>query len=206
MWIARLDKASAGIKAAKKNINLRNANDITLMAESEEELKSLLMKVKEECEKTGFKLNIEKPEIMESSPITSWQTEAGKVETVTDFIFLESKSLRTVTVAMKLKDTYFFEGKPGQTSVQFSSVIQSCPILCDSNGLQHARPPCPSSTPRAHSNSSPLGQWCHPIISSSVIPFSSCLQSFPASGSFQWVSSSHQVAKVLQFQLQHQSF
>ena len=59
MWIARLDKASAGIKAAKKNINLRNANDITLMAESEEELKSLLMKVKEECEKTGFKLNIE---------------------------------------------------------------------------------------------------------------------------------------------------
>ena len=111
MWIARLDKASAGIKAAKKNINLRNANDITLMAESEEELKSLLMKVKEECEKTGFKLNIEKPEIMESSPITSWQTEAGKVETVTDFIFLESKSLQTVTVAMKLKDACSLEGK-----------------------------------------------------------------------------------------------
>ena len=82
------------------------------MAESEEELKSLLMKVKEECEKNGFKLNIEKPEIMESSPITSWQTEAGKVETVTDFIFLESKSLPTVAGAMKLKETYFFKGKP----------------------------------------------------------------------------------------------
>ena len=73
------------------------------------------------------------------------------------------------------------------------------------HGLQHARLPCPSPTPRTYSNSCPLSQWCHPIISSSVIPFS-CLQSFPATGSFPWVSSSHQVAKVLEFQLQHQSF
>ena len=69
--------------------------------------------------------------------------------------------------------------------VQFSSVTQSCPTLCDPMKLQHARPPCPSPTPRVYSNSCPLSQWCHPTISSSVIPFSSCLQFFPASGSFQ---------------------
>ena len=73
------------------------------------------------------------------------------------------------------------------------------------HGLQHARRPCPSSSPRACSNSYPLSSWFHPTISSSVIPFSSCLQSFPASGSFQWVSSLHQVAKVLELQLQHQA-
>ena len=72
--------------------------------------------------------------------------------------------------------------------------------------LQHTRPPCPSPTPRVHPNPSPLSWWCHPTISSSVIPFSSCPQSFPASGSFQMSQSSHQVAKVLEFQLQHQSF
>ena len=70
---------------------------------------------------------------------------------------------------------------------------------------QHARPLCPSPTPRVYSDSCPLSQWCHPTISSSVVPFS-CFQSFPASGLFKWVSSSHQVAKVLEFQLQHQSF
>ena len=74
------------------------------------------------------------------------------------------------------------------------------------HGLQHIRLPCPSPTPRACSNSCPLSQWCHPTVSSSVVPFFSSLQSFPASGSFQWVSSSHQVAKVLEFQPQHQSF
>ena len=71
---------------------------------------------------------------------------------------------------------------------------------------QNIRPPCPSPTPGVHPNLCPLSQWCHPTISSSVIPFSSCPQSFPAPGSFKWVSSSHQVAKVLEFQLQHQSF
>ena len=68
------------------------------------------------------------------------------------------------------------------------------------------QPPCPSPTPRVYANSSPMSRWCYPTISSSVVPFSSCLQSYPASGSFQWVSSSNQVAKVLEFQLQHQSF
>jgi len=74
------------------------------------------------------------------------------------------------------------------------------------HGLQHARPPCPSPTPGVYSNSCPLSRWCHPTISSSVAPFSSCLWSFPASGSFQRVSSLHQVAKVLEFKLQHQFF
>ena len=89
--------------------------------------------------------------------------------------------------------------------VKFSSVAQSCPTLW-SQGLQHARLPCPSSTPRACSNSCPLNQWCHPTILSSVVSFSSHLQSLQNQGLFQWVSSSHQVAKVLEFQLQHQSF
>ena len=92
MQNARLDEALAGIKIAGRNIiNLSHADDITLMAESEKELKSLLMKVKEESEKTGLKLNIQKTKIMASCPITSWQIERGKVETVTDFIFLGSK-------------------------------------------------------------------------------------------------------------------
>ena len=73
-------------------------------------------------------------------------------------------------------------------------------------GLQHARPPCPSPTPRVHPNSCSLSRWCHPIISFSVVPFSSCPQSFSASGLFKWVSSSPQLAKVVEFQLQHQSF
>ena len=85
------------------------------------------------------------------------------------------------------------------------SVMQSCPTLCNPNWLQHARLPCPSPTPGAYSNSCPLSWQCHPTISSSVIPFSSCLQSFPASGSFPTSSSLHQVAKVLELQPQHQS-
>ena len=89
-------------------------------------------------------------------------------------------------------------------SVEFSRSVVSSSL--QPHGLQHARLPCPSPTPRASSNPCPSSQWCHPTISISVVPFSSCLQSFPASGSFQWVSSSHQVAKVLELQLQHQSF
>ena len=89
------------------------------------------------------------------------------------------------------------------SSVQFSRSVRSDPLR--PHGLQHGRPPCPWPTPGDYSNSWPLSQWWHPIISSSVILFS-CLQSFPASGFFQWVSSSHEVAKVLEFQLQHQSF
>ena len=89
---AGLEEAQAGIKIARRNLNnLRYADDTTLMAESKEELKSLLMKVKEEGEKVGLKLNIQKTKIMASSPITSWQIDGGKVETVRDFIFLDSK-------------------------------------------------------------------------------------------------------------------
>ena len=107
-----LDEAQAGIKTAGKNINnLRYADDTTLMAESEEELKSLLMKVKEESEKVVLKLNIQKTKVTASRPITSWQTDGETVETVTDFIFLAPKSLWMVTAAMKLKDTYSLEGK-----------------------------------------------------------------------------------------------
>ena len=92
MQNARLDEAQAGIKIAGRNINnLRYANDTTLMEESEEELKSLLMKVKDESEKVGLKLNIQKAKIMTSSPITSWQIDGDKMETVIDFIFLGSK-------------------------------------------------------------------------------------------------------------------
>ena len=102
-------EALAGIKIAGRNINnLRYADDTTLMAESEEELKSLLMKVKVESEKVGLKLNIQKTKIMASGPITSWQIDG---ETVADFIFGSSKSLQMVTATMKLKDTYSLEAK-----------------------------------------------------------------------------------------------
>ena len=102
---ARLDGAQAGIKIDRRNINnLRPADDTTLMAESKEELKSLLMTVKEDSEKVGLKLNIQKTKIMASGPITSWQTDGETMETVTDFIFLSPKSLQMVMEAMKLKD------------------------------------------------------------------------------------------------------
>ena len=109
---ARLDETQAGIKIARRNINnLRYADDTTLMAESEEELKSLLMKVKEEREKVDLKLNIQKTKIMASGPITSWQIDGETVETVSDFIFGAPKSLQMVIAAMKLKDTYSLEEK-----------------------------------------------------------------------------------------------
>ena len=107
---AGLDEAQAGIKIAGRNMNnLRYADDTTLRAESEEELKSLLMKVKEESEKAGLKLNIQKTKIMASGPITSWQIDGDTVETVANFIFLGSKI--TVISAMKLKDAYSLEEK-----------------------------------------------------------------------------------------------
>ena len=109
---ARLEEAQAGIKIAGRNINnLRYANDTTLMAESQEELKSLLMKVKEESEIVCLKLNIQKTKIMASGPITSWQIDGETVETVSDFIFGAPKSLQMVIAAMKLKDTCSLEGK-----------------------------------------------------------------------------------------------
>ena len=104
---AGLEEAQAGIKIAGGNINnLRYADDTIFMAESEEKLKSLLMKVKEESEKVGLKLNIQKTKIMASDPIISWEIDGATVETVSDFIFGAPKSLQIVTAAMKLKDAY----------------------------------------------------------------------------------------------------
>ena len=109
---AGLEEAQAGIKIAQRNINnLRYADDTTLMEESEDELKSLLIKVKEESEKVGLKLNIQKTKIMASSPITSWEIDGETVETVSDFILGAPKSLQMVIAAMKLKDAYSWEGK-----------------------------------------------------------------------------------------------
>ena len=108
---AGLEEAQAGTKIAGRNINnLRYADDSTLMAESEEELKSLLMKVKEESEKVGLKLNLQKTKIMASGPTTSWEIDGKTVETVSDFIFL-AKSLQMMIAAMKLKDAYSLEEK-----------------------------------------------------------------------------------------------
>ena len=112
MWNAGLDEAQARIKIAGRNINnLRYADDTIFMAEREEELKSLLMKVKEESEKGGLNLNIQKTKIMASGSITSWQIDGETLETVADFILGAPKSLQMVTAAMKLKDAYSLEGK-----------------------------------------------------------------------------------------------
>ena len=112
MQNARLDEAQAGIKISRRNNNkLRYADDTSLMAESEEELESLLMKVKEESEKIGLNLNIQKTKIMASGPITSWEIDGETMETVTDFILGVPKSRQRVTAAMKLKNAYSLEGK-----------------------------------------------------------------------------------------------
>ena len=109
---ASLDEVQAGIEIARRNINnLRHADDTTLKAESKEELKSLLMKVKEESEKIGLKLNIQKTKIMASGPISSWQIDEETMETVTDFILGAPKSLQMVIAAMKLKDACSLEEK-----------------------------------------------------------------------------------------------
>ena len=107
-----LEEAQAGIKIAEGNINnLTYTDDTTLMAENEEELKSLLMKVEEESKKVGLKLSIQKTKIMASGPITSWEIDGETVETVADFIFWAPKSLQMVIATMKLKDAYSLEGK-----------------------------------------------------------------------------------------------
>ena len=109
---AGLHEAQAGVKIARRNINnLRYADDTTLYGRSEEELKSFLMKVKEENEKVGLKFNIQKTTIMASGPITSWEIDGETVETVSDFILGIPKSLQMVNAAMKLKDIYSLEGK-----------------------------------------------------------------------------------------------
>ena len=112
MWNAGLDEAQAGIKIAGRSINnLRYADDTTLTAESEEELKSLLMKVKEESEKVGLKHNIQKMKTMASGPITSWEIDGETVETIWLYFFSAPKSLQMVTAAMKLKDACSLEEK-----------------------------------------------------------------------------------------------
>ena len=151
MQNAGLDESQAGIKMSKRNINnLRCADDTILMAESEEELKSLWMMMKEECDKAGLKLSIKKTKIMASSPITSWQIERGKVEAVTDFLFLGfkitadrdcshktkrhmllgRKAITNLDSILKFRDITL-STKVRISSVQFSSVAQSYPTLCN---------------------------------------------------------------------------
>ena len=120
---ARLEETQAGIKIARKNINsLRYPNDTTVMAESEEELKSLLMRVKEESEKTALKLNIQKTKIMASGPITSWQIEGEKVEAVTDFIFLGSKVTKDSDCSHEIKRCLLL-GR--QATTNLNSILKS---------------------------------------------------------------------------------
>ena len=122
---AGLDEAQAGIKIARRNINnLRYADDTTLMAESEE-LKSLLMKVKEESEKVGLKLNIQKTKIMASGPITSWQIDEGTMETVRDFIFLGSKFTADGDCSHEIKK-YLLLGRKGMTKLLLLLLLLSC--------------------------------------------------------------------------------
>ena len=138
------------------------------------------MKLKEESEKFDLKLNVQKNKIMASGPITSW--DIGKQWKQWETLFWGApKSLQMVTAAMKLR--LLLLGRKAVTDLfQFS-----CSVMFDSlqpHEPQHARPPCPSATPGVYPNSCPLSWWCHLTISSSVVPFSSCLQSFPTSGSF----------------------
>ena len=126
LWNARLDEAQVGIKIAGRNINnLRYADDTTLMAESKEELKSLLMKVKEESEKVGLKLNIQKTKIMASGPTTSWQIDGETVETVTNFIFLGSKITADGDCSHEIK-RHFFLGRKAMTNRD--SILKSTDI------------------------------------------------------------------------------
>ena len=155
---AGLDKAQAGIKIVRRNINnLRYADDTTLMAESEE-LKSLLMKVKEKSGKVGLELNIRKTKIMASGPITSWQIDAK-----------EWKQWQTL-----FSGSFQIHYRWCLSSVQFSHSVVSNSL--QTHESQHARPPYPSPTPGVHSDSRPSNQWCHPAISPSVVSFS-CPQS-----------------------------
>ena len=202
-----LDEAQAGIKIVGRNIkNLRYADDTTIMEESEEELKSLLMKVKEESEKTGLKLNIQKTKIMASGPITSWQIDGETVETVTDFIFFGSRITADGDCSHGIKRCLLLGRNVMTNLVQFSSVAQSCPTLCDpmnrsTPGLSvHHRLPEFTQT-HAHRVSDAI-QPSHPLSS----PSPPAPNPFQHQGLFQWVNSSHEVAKVLEFQLQHQSF
>ena len=133
MWNVRLDEAQAGIKIVGRNINnLRYADDITLLAESEEELKSLLMKVKEDSEKAGLTLSMQKTEIMAYSPISSWQIEGETVETVTDFIFLGSKNTADGDCSHEIKISLFL-GRKAMTNLD--SILKSRDIFCQQGSI-----------------------------------------------------------------------
>ena len=133
MTNAGLEKVQAGIKIARRNINhLRYADDTTLMAESEEELKSLLMKVKEESKKVGLKLNIQKTKIMASSPITSWQIDGEIVETVTDFIFLGSKITADHDCSYEIKGRLLL-GRKDMTNLD--SILKSRDIILSTKSI-----------------------------------------------------------------------
>ena len=153
---AGLEEVQAGIKIAGRNINkLRYADDTTLMAESDEELKSLLMKVKEESEKVGLKLNIQKTKIMASGPITSWQIDGETVGTVADFILGGSIITVDGDCSHEIKRHLLLRRK---VTTNLSSVQFSRSVVSDSlrpHELQHARPSCPSPTPGVHSHSRP---------------------------------------------------
>ena len=182
---AGLEETQAGIKISGRNINnLRYADDTTLVAESEEGLKSRLMKVKEESEKVGLMLNIQKTKIMASGPTTSWEIDGETVETVSDFIFLGStitadgdcshESKRRLLLGRKvmtnLDSIFKSRGINLPTKVRLVSSVQfSRSVVSDSSRpheLQHARPPCPSPTPRVHPDSRPLISW---LLSPSVV-------------------------------------
>ena len=156
---AGLEKAQAGNKIAGRNINnLRYADDTTLMAESEEELKSLLLKVKEESEEVGLKLNIQKTEIMASGPITSWQVDGDILETVGDFVFLGSKISADGDWSHEIKRRLLLGRKvmTNLSSLQFSRSVVFNSLRPHES--QHTRPPCPSPTPGVHSDSHPSSQ------------------------------------------------
>ena len=134
MWNARLDEAQAGIKIVRRTINnLRYVDDTSLMAESKEELKTLLMKVKEESEKAGLKLNIQKTKIMASGPITSWQIDGEAVETGTNFIFLGSKIAADGDCSHEIKRRLLL-GRKATTNLAAAAAaksLQSCPTPCN---------------------------------------------------------------------------
>ena len=147
-----LDEAQAGIKIAGRNINnLRYADDTTLMAESKEQLKSLLMKVKEETEKVGLKLNIQKTKIMASGPITSWQIDGETMETVTDFIFLGSKIIADGDCSHEIKRHLLLGRK---AIINLDSILKGrdMTLLTKARGSCHYR----ANTPRSYGNAIPL--------------------------------------------------
>ena len=182
VWNARLDDPQARIKIAGRNINnLRYAGDTTLMTESGEELKSLLMKVKEETEEVSLKLNIQQTKIMATGPITSWQIDG---ETVADFIFGGSKITADGDCSCEIKRHFLFGRKSMPNLVQFTSVSQSCLTLCEPMNCSTPGLPVHHQLPESTLTQCPSSQWCHPTISSFVVLFSACHQSFPASGSF----------------------